>query len=72
MTSTAADSDRFIGLREAGERVGLSYWSIRARVRDGVLPAYRTGPSSDLRVKISDVDALLTRVTPRSEPPQPD
>ena len=32
------ESDRFIGLREAGDRVGLSYWSIRGRVRDGLLP----------------------------------
>lgn len=66
MTDTTASGDRFIGLREAGERVGLSYWSIRSRVRDGLLPAYRTSPTSDLRVKVSDVDALLTRVTPES------
>lgn len=62
MTVADVAPDRFIGLREAGQRVGLSYWSIRARVRDGLLPAYRTSPTSELRVKVSDVDALLTRV----------
>ncbi|OBF42831.1 DNA-binding protein [Mycolicibacterium peregrinum] len=64
MTDTTAPTDntRFISLREAGERVGLSYWSIRGRVRDGLLPAYRTGPNSALRVKVSDVDALLVPV----------
>lgn len=63
---SAANASTFISLREAGQRVGLSYWSIRARVRDGLLPAYRTSATSALRVKISDVDALLTRVVPRS------
>ncbi len=77
MTATnAAEDDRFVGLREAGQRIALSYWSIRGRVRDGLLPAYRTSPTSALRVKVSDVDALLTRVEPKdvsvvgeSEPP---
>lgn len=54
----------FVSLREAGQRVGLSYWSIRGRVRDGLLPAYRTGPNSAMRVKVSDVDALLVPVRP--------
>lgn len=69
MADTAAptESNRFISLREAGERVGLSYWSIRGRVRDGLLPAYRTGPNSALRVKVSDVDALLKPVAPQRD-----
>jgi hypothetical protein len=62
MTENAGD--RFVGLREAGQRVGLSYWSIRGRVHNGLLPAYRTGPNSALRVKVSDVEALLTSVKP--------
>lgn len=61
------EGNRFISLRAAGERVGLSYWAIRGRVRDGVLPAYRTGPNSALRVKVSDVDALLVRVVPHRD-----
>jgi hypothetical protein len=70
MTTTTED-DRFIGLRAAGERVGLSYWSIRGRVRAGLLPAYRTSPTSALRVKVSDVDALLSRVEPKPVPQAP-
>lgn len=69
MADTATNSDRFIGLREAGDRVGLSPWSIQRRIRDGLLPAYRTSPSSALRVKASDVDALLTPVRPRDAEP---
>ncbi len=71
MANTTEKGDRFVGLREAGERVGLSYWTIRGRVRAGLLPAYRTSPTSALRVKVSDVDALLTRVEPTTESPRP-
>ncbi|WP_019969766.1 AlpA family transcriptional regulator [Mycobacterium sp. 141] len=68
MADTApTEGDRFLSLRAAGERVGLSYWSIRGRVREGLLPAYRTGPNSALRVKASDVDALLKPVVPHRE-----
>lgn len=52
MASTANESDRRIGSREAGERVGLSRWTIQRRVRDGSLPAYRTGSNtSPLRIR---------------------
>lgn len=71
MANATDNGDRFVGLREAGERVGLSYWTIRGRVRAGLLPAYRTSPTSALRVKVSDVDALLTRVEPTTESPRP-
>jgi excisionase family DNA binding protein len=69
-TAPLAPGDILIGFTEAGQRIGLSYWAIRDRVRAGVLPAYRTGTSA-MRVKASDVDALLTRVAP-SEIPQRD
>jgi excisionase family DNA binding protein len=58
------EADKFITLRAAGDRIGVSRWTIRERVRAGLLPAYRTGPGSEWRVKVSDVDALLTRVQP--------
>lgn len=67
MADTATTGDRFVSLRAAGERVGLSRWSIQRRVRDGLLPAYRTGPNSALRVKVSDVDALLKPVVPQRD-----
>lgn len=62
-----ANTDRYVSLREAGERIGLSYWSIRGRVRNGQLQAYRTGPNSALRVKVADVDALLKPVAPQRD-----
>jgi excisionase family DNA binding protein len=55
-------TEHFIGLSEAGQRIGVSRWTIRQRINAGVLPGYRTGPKSELRVKTSDVDALLIRV----------
>ncbi|OBJ46170.1 DNA-binding protein [Mycolicibacterium mucogenicum] len=68
MANATNDGDRLIGLREAGERVGLSYWTIQRRVRSGALPAYRTGPNtSPLRLKVSDVDALLQPVAPQRD-----
>lgn len=68
MASTTNDGDRFIGSREAGERVGVSPWTIQRRVRSGALPAYRTGSNtSPLRIKVSDVDALLQPVAPHRD-----
>ncbi|BCI83445.1 hypothetical protein MTY66_50700 [Mycolicibacterium sp. TY66] len=62
-STTTANGDRVIGSREAGERLGVSHWTIQRRVRSGELPAYRTGSNtSPLRLKVSDVDALLKPV----------
>ncbi|OBG00703.1 DNA-binding protein [Mycobacterium sp. 852014-52450_SCH5900713] len=66
MTATTTEGDRLIGLSEAGKRIGVSRWTIRQRIVAGLLPGYRTSPTSELRVKASDVDALLIRVTPES------
>lgn len=63
MTATTTDADRYIGLTEAGRRIGLSRWAVRERIAAGLLPAYRTSPTSPLRVRVRDVDALLTPVT---------
>lgn len=63
-----ANGDRLIGLREAGDRVGVSRCTIHRRILAGQLPGYRigTGRTSPLRVRVRDVDALLTPVTPGS------
>ncbi len=63
-TTPTACADRLIGLREAGEILGISKWTVRERVRAGVLPGYRTGPGSTIKVRESDVVALLTPVAP--------
>lgn len=63
MANTTNEGDRLIRVREAGERSGLPPWTIRRRIRAGLLPGYRTGPNtSPLQVKVSDVDALLKPV----------
>lgn len=65
MTTTDTDGDRLVGLTEAGKRLGLSRWVVRDRINAGLLPAYRTGgPKTELRVRVRDVDALLTPFTP--------
>lgn len=66
MTTTTED-DRYIGLSEAGQRIGVSRWTIRQRIDKGLLPGYRTSPNSPLRVKVSDVDALLKPVVPHRD-----
>jgi hypothetical protein len=63
MTATT-EGDKFIGLAEAGKRIGVSRWTVRQRIVAGLLPAWRTSPHSPLRVKVSDVYALLVRVEP--------
>lgn len=52
---------RFESLSEAAERTGLSTWTLRRRIADGLLPAYRSG-TRIIRVDPDDVDKLLTRI----------
>ncbi|MGB3593294.1 MAG: helix-turn-helix domain-containing protein [Ornithinimicrobium sp.] len=52
---------RFESLSEAAERTGLSTYTLRRRIADGRLPAYRSG-SRIIRVDPADVDNLLTRI----------
>ncbi len=61
--TTSTKADKFIGLTEAGQRIGVSPWTIRERVRAGLLPAYRTGPGSEWRVKATDVAAFIAART---------
>lgn len=72
--TTTVGGERLIGLVEAGKRVGLSRITIHRRIRDGQLPGYRTGTgrTSPLRVRVSDVDALLVPITPGSPAPHRD
>lgn len=52
---------QFESLSEAAERTGLSTYTLRRRIADGRLPAYRSG-SRIIRVDPDDVDHLLTRI----------
>ena len=49
-------------LSEAADWYGVSERTLRRRIADGSLPAYRVGPRS-IRVAAEDVAALATRIT---------
>lgn len=52
-----ADRAAYISLSEGAELIGVSTATIRRRIAEGSLVAYRFGPRA-LRVKRSDVEAL--------------
>ncbi|OLT20137.1 helix-turn-helix domain-containing protein [Ornithinimicrobium sp. CNJ-824] len=56
-----APKRQFESLSQAAERTGLSTYTLRRRIADGRLPAYRSG-SRIIRVDPDDVDKLLTRI----------
>lgn len=46
-----------LSLKDAAARFGVSERTIRRRISEGCLPAYRVGPRS-IRVRATDVEAL--------------
>ncbi|MCM3555904.1 helix-turn-helix domain-containing protein [Janibacter melonis] len=61
MTATARPTRRFETLAAAAERTGFSVRTLRRRISEGQLPAYRSGPRS-IRVDPADVDRLMVRI----------
>jgi len=53
----------WVTIATAAERLGLSAKSIRRRIADGTLPAYRVGPRL-IRLDAADIDRLLPRRIP--------
>ncbi|MFZ1285943.1 MAG: helix-turn-helix domain-containing protein [Candidatus Phosphoribacter sp.] len=51
----------FESLVQAAERTGLSIRTLRRRIADGHLAAYRSGPRV-IRVDPDDVDRMLVRI----------
>lgn len=51
-------SSAYETLRQAADRLGVSEKTLRRRIADGTLVAYRVGPRL-IRVRALDVDALL-------------
>lgn len=51
----------FISLSAAAGILGISVHTLRRRIADGELPAFRTGPRI-IRVRVSDLERLLHRV----------
>lgn len=53
----------WVTIAAAAKRLGLSTKSVRRRIADGTLPAYRIGPRL-IRLDSDDVDRLLPRRIP--------
>lgn len=58
MTTNQTLKPHYESLTRAAARTGISVRTLRRRVADGSLPAYRTGPRM-IRVRSSDVDRLM-------------
>ncbi|MBK6857921.1 MAG: excisionase family DNA-binding protein [Microthrixaceae bacterium] len=52
---------QFESLAQASRRTGLSIRTLRRRISDGTLNAYRSGPRV-IRLDPEDVDRLMTRI----------
>ena len=57
----SAPDNRHMTLKQAAEWYGVSERTLRRRIAEGRLPAYRIGPRS-IRVQAKDVDALAARI----------
>jgi excisionase family DNA binding protein len=66
VSAKSAIIPEFITLQEAAARTGFSVFTFRRLINEGQLPGYRLNdkPGSAIRVKRSDVDALLKPVIP--------
>ena len=63
MERAPAEARRYESLAAAAERTGISIRTLRRRIAEGRLPAYRSGPRL-IRVNPSDVDRLMVQVPP--------
>ena len=57
---------KYLTLAEAAEMYGVSERTLRRRISEGRLPAYRIGPRA-IRVSVADVENLARRI-PTTEP----
>lgn len=66
MSAKSAIIPEFITLQEAAARTGFSVFTFRGLINEGRLPGYRLNdkPGSAIRVKRSDVAALMKPVIP--------
>ncbi len=60
-TPTAAPARHLVSVADAAEYVGCATKTIRRRVSEGTLTAYRFGPRM-LRVDLAELDAVLRPV----------
>ena len=57
----ARENTRYLSLSEAAERYGVSVRTLRRRIAEGRLPAYRVGPRS-IRVADHELAQLARRI----------
>jgi len=56
---------KMLTIDEVAEATGFTSKTIRRRIRDGVLPAYRFPGCRGMRIKSEDLDAALVPVRPK-------
>ncbi|MEX0427733.1 helix-turn-helix transcriptional regulator [Nocardioides sp. DS6] len=61
MVATARSTTTYVSLVEAAEMLGQSVKTLRRRIAEGTLPAYRFGPRS-IRVRLADLKASGHRI----------
>jgi excisionase family DNA binding protein len=52
----------YLTINQAAEQYGVNRRTVRRRIADGHLPAYRMAGSRYIRIKTADLDKLLTPV----------
>lgn len=66
-TATTDQPYEFLKLSQVVQEFNLGYSSLRAWIDSGRLPAFRVADGNRLRVRRSDVEALLKPVVPKGE-----
>lgn len=59
--TTPNDRPAYVSIEEAARIAGLSTKTIRRRIADGSIPAFRFGPRS-IRIKLADLEAAAKPV----------
>ena len=61
MSTNAISTSKLLSLAQAAELLGLSTRTIRRRIANGQLPAYRSGRKV-IRIKSTDLDRIFRRI----------
>jgi excisionase family DNA binding protein len=61
MNSSFGTSIKYVTIAQAAEILNQSVKTVRRRISDGTLPAYRVGPRL-IRVRVEDLDASCRRI----------
>lgn len=64
---TANESPRLLDVAQAARRLHVSEYTIRRRIRDGHLAAYRVAPNGNVRIAAEAVEAMLVPYLPSHE-----